>query len=461
MITITTKQVAGAKLQRNGGRDHSKNAVIPKNHKSRINFKNLLTAIMLMCFCGSGTAFASSINLYSPSSTQFAVGDNIDIGATISKTSDFMHYHVFVRSHTNLTPTGDLYAAWNQTSSNFWHTWSSSGRPAGTYRVYVVLYRNNHTEDCRVERDFTLITPYLNLYPNSVRNLVASGEQMTGFQVQSNVNWNLSSNASWLTTSVTNGNGTVSFSITASQNTSTSSRSATITATRTNGGLSASMTITQNGAPPTYYITLTPPSSSHGTVSGGGYYTSGSTCCLQANLNYGYKINWLNSSNQFVSDANPYCFTVTADRTFVARISGIESTITFDHRGGVSGGTTSAQAYYGSPMPGAIPPSRTGYDLVGSFAGINGTGTQYYTVGNQFSMAGLVNWDKITNTTLYAHWIPKSYTVTYDYNGATGGNTAPNKTVTYDSQYGALPAPTKQHTVTYNYNGSTQSNGSA
>ena len=54
-----------------------------------------------------------------------------------------------------------------------------------------------------------------------------------------------------------------------------------------------------------------------------------------------------------------------------------------------------------------------------------------------------------------------SYTVTYNYNGATGGNSATNKTVTYNSTYGSLPNPTKQYTVTYNYNGSSQSNGTS
>jgi uncharacterized repeat protein (TIGR02543 family) len=38
---------------------------------------------------------------------------------------------------------------------------------------------------------------------------------------------------------------------------------------------------------------------------------------------------------------------------------------------------------------------------------------------------------------------PTAYTVTFDYNDATGGNTPANKTVTYNSEYGTLPTPTK------------------
>ncbi|MDR2146197.1 MAG: Ig-like domain-containing protein, partial [Tannerella sp.] len=54
----------------------------------------------------------------------------------------------------------------------------------------------------------------------------------------------------------------------------------------------------------------------------------------------------------------------------------------------------------------------------------------------------------------------EQYTVSYIYNGATGGNTTTSKSVTYNSPYGTLPSPTKQYTVTYNYNGSGQSGSS-
>jgi len=57
--------------------------------------------------------------------------------------------------------------------------------------------------------------------------------------------------------------------------------------------------------------------------------------------------------------------------------------------------------------------------------------------------------------------LSKTFTVTYTYNGATGGNATLSKSVTYNSAYGTLPTPTKDsYTVTYNYNGSTQANSS-
>jgi len=54
-----------------------------------------------------------------------------------------------------------------------------------------------------------------------------------------------------------------------------------------------------------------------------------------------------------------------------------------------------------------------------------------------------------------------NFTVTYNYNGATGGSTMANKLVIYNAAYGYLPSPTRElYTITYNYNGSTQPNGS-
>ena len=45
-----------------------------------------------------------------------------------------------------------------------------------------------------------------------------------------------------------------------------------------------------------------------------------------------------------------------------------------------------------------------------------------------------------------------TYTLTYNYNNATGGNTTPSKTVTYDDNYGTLPAATRSYTITYHGN---------
>ena len=82
--------------------------------------------------------------------------------------------------------------------------------------------------------------------------------------------------------------------------------------------------------------------------------------------------------------------------------------------------------------------SRTGYDFAGwtngtVTAALTGTGT-----GADFGVA-----DDGTNITLYARWEPKTYTVTFDANGAGATATAASLAVTYDSAYGELPAATR------------------
>ena len=64
-------------------------------------------------------------------------------------------------------------------------------------------------------------------------------------------------------------------------------------------------------------------------------------------------------------------------------------------------------------MPSATAPTRTGYTFGGYYTSSGGAGTQYYNA----SMGSAKNWDKTTNTKLYAKWTAKSYNVTFK-----GGN---------------------------------------
>lgn len=74
-------------------------------------------------------------------------------------------------------------------------------------------------------------------------------------------------------------------------------------------------------------------------------------------------------------------------------------TVTLDRQGG-SGGSTSVIATSGQPMPTATAPSKAGVVFEGYYAGLNGTGTQYYTAG----MESARNWDLLSNTELIASW---------------------------------------------------------
>ena len=84
--------------------------------------------------------------------------------------------------------------------------------------------------------------------------------------------------------------------------------------------------------------------------------------------------------------------------------------------------------------------TRTGYTQTG-WATTNG--------GNKaYDLDGTYKTDK--DITLYPVWAPNKWTVTYDYQGADGGNDTASKPVTYDSPYGALPSPSR---TGYTFNG--------
>ena len=105
---------------------------------------------------------------------------------------------------------------------------------------------------------------------------------------------------------------------------------------------------------------------------------------------------------------------------------------------------------HGSTL-GALPPvQRKGYTFVGWY-------TKPYG-GEQVISATEVTKDM----TLYAHYIVNQYDVVYEFNGATSTGSLPRKVTTtiptnYEGPY-ILPNPTKSYVLTYNYNGATGGN---
>ena len=92
----------------------------------------------------------------------------------------------------------------------------------------------------------------------------------------------------------------------------------------------------------------------------------------------------------------------------------LENTVTLNRNGG-TGGTGSVKATNGNAMPSITPPTRTGYTFNGYYTATSG-GTKYYNSNGSSAR----NWDKDADTTLYAQWSPKTYTITYKDQG--GGN---------------------------------------
>ncbi len=87
-------------------------------------------------------------------------------------------------------------------------------------------------------------------------------------------------------------------------------------------------------------------------------------------------------------------------------------TVTLNSQSATTAGTSSVTATYGAAMPQITPPTRTGYTFNGYFDATSG-GTKYYNANGSSAK----NWDKTSNTTLYAQWTPNTYTITYKDQG--------------------------------------------
>jgi uncharacterized repeat protein (TIGR02543 family) len=179
-------------------------------------------------------------------------------------------------------------------------------------------------------------------------------------------------------------------------------------------------------------------------------YEDGATATVLGNtgslVRTGYTFNGWNTSADGLgtSYSAGNTFTITGHTTLFARWTPLTYTVTFDKQGG-SGGSGSVDATFGSAMPPASAPTRTGYTFAGYYAQVSGGGSQYYTS----AMASARSWDVATNTTLYALWTPSNYTVSFDPNG--GGTPSPtSKSVTFGSTYGTLATTIR---TGYSFNG--------
>ena len=143
---------------------------------------------------------------------------------------------------------------------------------------------------------------------------------------------------------------------------------------------------------------------------------------------------WYTATIEGQEITGPTRVTQLNDHTLYARWT---CNVTFNPNGGIC--SEQSRTVIEGNKYGQLPiPTRTGYTFTG-----------WYTEqreGNQI-VAGTIVPD-IGNHTLYAHWIPNSYMVMFDANG---GTCSPlDKSITYDSQYGELPTPTR---TGYTFNG--------
>ena len=133
----------------------------------------------------------------------------------------------------------------------------------------------------------------------------------------------------------------------------------------------------------------------------------------------------------------------------------IQYTITFNKQSG-TGGTGSAKVHYDDDdftVSTVSVPTRTGYTFGGYYTAADGGGVQIVNASGAWQsnktnyLDANGKWIKAENTTVYAKWTAKTYSVSFNSHG---GSSVADKTVTYDATYGTLTNPTR---AGYTFNG--------
>ncbi|MCR5222539.1 MAG: InlB B-repeat-containing protein [Lachnospiraceae bacterium] len=189
--------------------------------------------------------------------------------------------------------------------------------------------------------------------------------------------------------------------------------------------------------PNKYTVTLNPNGGSCATS--GTQVTYGNVWSLPPAARDGYTfVGWFTSATGGSQITNGSTITITQNTTLYAHWQGKPLTVSFDANGG-NCNSSPITVYYEGTYGNLPTPTRAGYDFAGWFTEADG--------GGQISSSSTVA--VLTDHTLYAHWTPKTYTVTFNTNAngaSVSGLSSTSKTVTYMSTYGAsgtLPALTR------------------
>ena len=149
----------------------------------------------------------------------------------------------------------------------------------------------------------------------------------------------------------------------------------------------------------------------------------------------GYSISgWTTSSTSGASQTNALssATTVNADLTLYPVWSANTYTLTYAYNGATGGNSTATANFTTGGTAITLPtPTRTGFTFGGWYA----------EAGFTTLVSGAQS--PTSSATLYAKWTQSSFTITYDYNGATGGNSTVSSSFTTGGTAITLPAPTR------------------
>jgi uncharacterized repeat protein (TIGR02543 family) len=181
-------------------------------------------------------------------------------------------------------------------------------------------------------------------------------------------------------------------------------------------------------------LTITYNSNGGSAVSSGSTTTGGTVSSAPtAPTRTGYTFaGWYSNAGLTTAVSFPYTHGQTANFTLYAKWTANSIVVSYESNGGSSvtaGSTTTGATISSAPTA----PTKAGYTFVGwySDSGLTTAVTFPYTHG------------QTADFTLYAKWAAGTYTVTYNYNSATGGNGVSSDSFTTGGSAITLPTPTR------------------
>ena len=197
----------------------------------------------------------------------------------------------------------------------------------------------------------------------------------------------------------------------------------------------------------TYTVTVKSSDNAYGTASADlTSAASGTVITLTATPNANYKFQqWMTSTPGVVIDGNNQFTMPASDVTVTAVFMPKTYTVSFNPNGGtINSGNFSDYTYsIGKTLPTDV--TKTGNTFDGWYTDSGFTGEKVTAISATDS----------GTKEYWAKWTPKTYTVSFNLNGATG-TTPASISVTYDEHYGDLPTPPERPGYTFDgwYNSS-------
>lgn len=170
------------------------------------------------------------------------------------------------------------------------------------------------------------------------------------------------------------------------------------------------------------------------TLTGSGSYEYGTNVTISATMKHGYSfVGWYYENGTELSSTSTYTIAnLSSNITLIAKCSYVTREITYlNTKGAVNNNPTSYNISYGTIT--LLNLSKEGYTFEGWYTDANGTGSKVPTI----------NTSTLDNYTLYAHWTPITYTISYTLNGGTVSGTNPTS-YTIETTSFTLINPTKE-----------------